>query len=171
MSRNPSSPPRVKPSLSIWLPGNYQVRVAAPGFSQLSRDFALTGADPYQPVNFALALGTAQNTVTVSANGGFVGSDAATGTKTDTALVEVPQSVSVITLAELQDRNVQTLDQALQYTPGVSPSVYGQDDRFDWITIRGSQRRVTVSFATGFVGRAAIQPAAPSLSISRRSMS
>jgi hypothetical protein len=119
------------------LPGNYQVRIAAPGFSQLSRDLALTGADPYQPVNFALALGTAQNTVTVSADGGFVGADAATGTKTDTALVEVPQSVSVITLAELQDRNVQTLDQALQYTPGVSPSVYGQDDRFDWITIRG----------------------------------
>jgi iron complex outermembrane recepter protein len=119
------------------LPGNYQVRIAAPGFSRLSRDLALTGADPYQPVNFALALGTAQNTVTVSANGGFVGADAATGTKTDTALVEVPQSVSVITLAELQDRNVQTLDQALQYTPGVSPSVYGQDDRFDWITIRG----------------------------------
>jgi len=62
---------------------------------------------------------------------------AATGTKTDTALVEVPQSVSVITLEELKDRNVHSLDQALQYTPGVSPSVYGQDDRFDWITIRG----------------------------------
>jgi iron complex outermembrane recepter protein len=119
------------------LPGNYQVRIAAPGFSQFSRDLALTGSDTYQPVNFALALGTAQNTVTVSANGGFVGADAATGTKTDTALVEVPQSVSVITLAEMKDRNVQTLDQALQYTPGVSPSVYGQDDRFDWITIRG----------------------------------
>jgi iron complex outermembrane recepter protein len=85
----------------------------------------------------------------VSEDGGFVGADTATGTKTDTALIEVPQSISVITGAELRARNVQTLDQALGYTPGVSPSIYGQDNRFDWITIRGFQAQSYGLFRDG----------------------
>jgi iron complex outermembrane receptor protein len=131
------------------LPGNYQVQIVAPGFTQLSRAVTLAAGDTYVPANFGLALGTAQNTVTVSANGGFVGEDTATGTKTDTALVEVPQSISIITGAELSTRNVQSLDQALDYTPGVSPAIYGQDPRFDWITIRGFEAQSYGLFRDG----------------------
>jgi iron complex outermembrane recepter protein len=131
------------------LPGSYQVEIVAPGFTPLSRSVTLAVGDGYAPVSFGLALGAAQNTVTVTANAGFVGGDTATGTKSNTALVEVPQSISIITGAELTSRNVQSLDQALGYTPGVSPSIYGQDSRFDWITIRGFQAQSYGLFRDG----------------------
>jgi iron complex outermembrane receptor protein len=131
------------------LPGSYQVEVVAPGFTPMSRQLVLTADDAYAPVSFNLAIGTAQNTVTINANAGFVGDDTTTGTKTSTALIEVPQSISIITGAELTARNVQTVDQALGYTPGVSPSIYGQDPRFDWITIRGFQAQSYGLFRDG----------------------
>ncbi|WP_128560583.1 TonB-dependent siderophore receptor [Methylobacterium crusticola] len=58
-------------------------------------------------------------------------------TKTNTPLLETPQSVSVITREQLNDRNVQTLNEAIDYTPGVSANVFGFDPRFDSFYIRG----------------------------------
>lgn len=54
---------------------------------------------------------------------GYVARRSATGTKTDTALIENPQSVSVITADEIVDRKAETLDEALRYTAGVTPNL------------------------------------------------
>ncbi|AKZ62103.1 TonB-dependent receptor [Herbaspirillum hiltneri N3] len=54
---------------------------------------------------------------------GYVARRSATATKTDTRLIENPQSVSVITADELADRKVETLDEALRYTAGVTPNM------------------------------------------------
>lgn len=40
-------------------------------------------------------------------------------TKTDTALLQTPQSVSTITRRQLDDQNPQTVSEALRYTAGV----------------------------------------------------
>ncbi|HTK01702.1 MAG TPA: TonB-dependent siderophore receptor [Bordetella sp.] len=66
---------------------------------------------------------------------GYVATRSSAGSKTDTALVDVPQSVSVVTRQQMDDQAAQTLDQALRYVPGV----YSQDNdlRFDQLTIRG----------------------------------
>jgi iron complex outermembrane receptor protein len=61
----------------------------------------------------------------------------AAGTKTDTALVEVPRSISVATRQQMQDRAVQNLDDALRYMPGVTASSYGSDSRAEWLKVRG----------------------------------
>ncbi|WP_159105166.1 TonB-dependent siderophore receptor [Methylobacillus glycogenes] len=58
-------------------------------------------------------------------------------TKTDTALVETPQSISVIDRKELEDRNPQTLNEAIAYTAGVRSEVGGMDSRADSYSIRG----------------------------------
>jgi iron complex outermembrane receptor protein len=50
---------------------------------------------------------------------GFVANRSATGTKTDTPLIEVPQSVSVVTRDQMETRKVETLTETLRYTPGV----------------------------------------------------
>ncbi|OYX12894.1 MAG: TonB-dependent siderophore receptor, partial [Rhizobiales bacterium 32-66-8] len=73
------------------------------------------------------------------ANGtvGYVATRNTAGTKTDTPLVETPQSISVVTRQELDDRNVQTLTEAVNYTPGVRTGQSGFDPRFDSFTIRG----------------------------------
>jgi iron complex outermembrane receptor protein len=68
---------------------------------------------------------------------GIVATRSATGTKTDTPLIETPQSVSVITADRMQQQAVTSLTDALGYTAGVRAGVYGVDTRFDWLTIRG----------------------------------
>ncbi len=56
---------------------------------------------------------------------GYVATRTAAGTKTDTALVEAPRSISVATREQMQERNVQNLDDAVRYMPGIVASSYG----------------------------------------------
>lgn len=58
-------------------------------------------------------------------------------TKTETPLVETPQSVSVITREELDARGVQNLNEATRYNAGVLPESQGIDNRVDDLYIRG----------------------------------
>lgn len=94
-------------------------------------------------------------TVTVTANAlretptgqlaGYVARRSAAGSKTDTAIIDTPQSVSVVTNDELRHRQAETLTQALNYTPGFTgpPTSFGRTaDRF---RIRG----MDVESATG----------------------
>jgi iron complex outermembrane receptor protein len=68
---------------------------------------------------------------------GYVATSSSAGTKTNTPLIETPQSISVVTKKELEDRNVQTLKDAVNYTPGVTTTAFGYDPRFDAFSIRG----------------------------------
>ncbi|NWL81063.1 TonB-dependent siderophore receptor [Pseudomonas taiwanensis] len=68
---------------------------------------------------------------------GYLAKRTAAGTKTDTALVEVPRSISVATREQMQDRGVHSLDDAVKYMPGIVSSSYGSDTRFDWMRVRG----------------------------------
>lgn len=81
-------------------------------------------------------------TLTIEASGeGFYGpefAETAEGVmKTDTPILETPRSVSVVTQAQMQDRGVRSLAQALQYTPGVVGGSFGNDNRGDWTLVRG----------------------------------
>ncbi|RDJ15843.1 TonB-dependent siderophore receptor [Rhizobium grahamii] len=68
---------------------------------------------------------------------GYVGKSSATGTKTDTPFIEVPQSISSVTEQQLKDRNPQTLLDTVAYTPGTRVGAYGFDPRFDSFSVRG----------------------------------
>ena len=68
---------------------------------------------------------------------GYVATRTAAGTKTDTPIVEVPRSISVITRQQMDDRSVLNLNDALRYTAGVTSSGYGSDSRADWLRVRG----------------------------------
>lgn len=68
---------------------------------------------------------------------GYVATRTAAGTKTDTALVEAPRSISVATRQQMEDRGVQNLDDAVRYMPGIVASSYGSDTRADWLLVRG----------------------------------
>ncbi|CAM3436217.1 Ferrichrome-iron receptor [Klebsiella spallanzanii] len=72
------------------------------------------------------------------------------GTKTDTPLLEVPQSVSVITRQQLDRQNVQSVTEALRYVPGVKTETYGVDPKgYDWIYIRGFNALTTNDYRDG----------------------
>jgi iron complex outermembrane receptor protein len=63
---------------------------------------------------------------------------AAAGTKTETPLIETPQSITVIDSDELSRRNVQSINQALGYVAGVSPNQRGaMVTRYDQMVVRG----------------------------------
>ena len=69
---------------------------------------------------------------------GYVANRSATATKTDTPLIEVPQSISVIGAEQIRDQKiVSKFDDTLRYTPGVVAAQYGQDHGDDWFVIRG----------------------------------
>ncbi len=68
---------------------------------------------------------------------GYTATRTAAGTKTDTAIAELPRSVSVITRQQMEDRPVLSLNDALRYTAGVQSSGYGSDSRSDWLLVRG----------------------------------
>jgi len=71
---------------------------------------------------------------------GYVAEDATTATKTDTPLIETPQSISVITRAQMDVQNVQSVPQALRYTPGVVAEQRGiNTDSLEYVYSRGFQ--------------------------------
>lgn len=85
----------------------------------------------------------AEETLTVTAGGdtvadkGYVSQTSTTASRTNSSVLATPQSVSVITRGEMDDRNVQSTTQALQYTPGVFASTSAISSRFDYFNIRG----------------------------------
>ncbi|MBV7534937.1 TonB-dependent siderophore receptor [Duganella sp. sic0402] len=81
---------------------------------------------------------------------GVVAKRSATGTKTDTAIVEVPQSISVIGAREIDDKGMVTLTDALAQTPGVAVNPFGFDSRApDWVMLRGFDGWYTSSYRDG----------------------
>ena len=68
---------------------------------------------------------------------GYVATQTATGTKTDTPLIETPQSISVITADRVKAQGANTIGQTLRYTPGVQGQLYGDDTRGYGLQMRG----------------------------------
>ena len=69
---------------------------------------------------------------------GYVAKRSDVGTKTDTPLIETPQSISVVPKDQIQQQDAQTLNQALHYTAGVVTETRGGiATRYDQLTIRG----------------------------------
>lgn len=62
---------------------------------------------------------------------------AVTATKTDTPIVETPQSISVVTEALYRDRGALNVQETLRYSAGVTGEAYGLDTRGDATVIRG----------------------------------
>ena len=79
---------------------------------------------PAQKVRAKAIAETATSPVT-----GYRATRSATATKTDTPLIETPQSITVITRQQLDDRGVSSVAESLRYSAGVMPTAfsYGGD--------------------------------------------
>ena len=70
--------------------------------------------------------------------GGYAAKRTATGSKTDTPLIEIPQTVNVIPAEQITAQGATSVSQALRYTAGVAGEQYGASSKFDSYTqIRG----------------------------------
>jgi iron complex outermembrane receptor protein len=70
---------------------------------------------------------------------GYVARQSATGSKTDTPLIETPRSVSVITADQLEAQQVHDIRQALRYSAGVVAEARGSDYSQPSMILRGFQ--------------------------------
>lgn len=71
---------------------------------------------------------------------GYVASRSATGTKSDVPIIETPQSISVVPRAQIEAQNVQSVPEALRYTPGIVPEQRGiNTTSLEYLYVRGFQ--------------------------------
>lgn len=69
---------------------------------------------------------------------GYAARRSLSATKTDTSILETPQSMSIVGRDEMQARGVQDVMEAIRYSPGVAVGMYGPDNRgWDYTVIRG----------------------------------
>lgn len=95
---------------------------------------SVLGAAPSLAADEATEPAADANTIVVTATGQ---SQAMSSTKTDTPLIETPQSISIITREEMDLRGVHTVAEALSYSAGVQSEAGGIDSRVDDVSVRG----------------------------------
>lgn len=84
------------------------------------------------------------------ATSGYVANKSSVSTKTNTPLIEVPQSISVVTRNELDARGAQDMSEALRYVPGVVVDQWGFEGRgYEYLLLRGFQGLTTSLFRDG----------------------
>jgi iron complex outermembrane receptor protein len=115
-------------------PGSYRVSVTASKFNPAEREVELAATTPVTEWNVTLSLATVKTNVLVTA-GSYAVPNSTAGSKMDTPLLEVPQSIAVVDRALLSDQGAYKLDDALKNVAGVMPG--GYYEAWDYYRIRG----------------------------------
>ncbi|MBR1218383.1 TonB-dependent siderophore receptor [Bradyrhizobium sp. U87765 SZCCT0131] len=87
----------------------------------------------------AVARTTGDGPAAERANGpvqGMVAGRSASGTKTDTPILETPQAIAVVTQDQIRAQQAQSLNQALRYTPGILTELYGAASTTNDVKVR-----------------------------------
>jgi iron complex outermembrane receptor protein len=115
------------------------VRTVGGGYALRAATASATGAaaDGVQTMAPVTVSAQAQEEDPWGKVGGYVARRASTATKTDASLLEVPQSVSVITRERMDDQGVRTLNDAIQYTAGLRSNTAGANPADDSLSVRG----------------------------------
>jgi catecholate siderophore receptor len=74
--------------------------------------------------------------VVVGERGEYGVSSTSTATKTDTAIRNIPQAMTVISESQIEDQNIRSIAELLTFVPGATPGT-GESNR-DQITLRGN---------------------------------
>jgi iron complex outermembrane recepter protein len=114
---------------SVAVPeGTYLLQVEAAGFAVYTRDLTINTSSP--TADATLAVQSASNTVTVQGEAGYVANESTLATKTDTPLLETPQSISVVTRDQMDAQAPQSINEALRYAPGIVAESQGNNSSF-----------------------------------------
>jgi iron complex outermembrane recepter protein len=88
------------------------------------------------PKDAEVVLDPVEVTAPISTGSDYVATASSVGTKTDTPILETPQSVSVVTRDQIDNLAATSLQDTLRYTAGASAS-NGQSLNFDEVSLRG----------------------------------
>ena len=112
-------------------------------FSQTAAGYVLV-AQPNQggavQLDATSIIGSAGSQIPTGPVAGYIATRSTTATKTDTPLLETPQSISVITRDRLDAQGAQSVSEGLAYTAGVHANVAGNNPTDNTIMVRGFQQ-------------------------------
>lgn len=119
--------------------GSYGLQWRAPASSgndtvpeqaQRLRQVVIVGSPDGLPLN--------QGRMSEGGEGGYGAFSGRTATRTDTPLLEIPQSLSVVTREEMEARGAASVMDVLRYLPGANTQTHGVDPRgYDYFNLRG----------------------------------
>ena len=115
-------------------PGEYQVRIAAEGFTETTETVNLQSNNT--PLEVLLAVGPSNAVVTITDMAAYGVNSTNSATKTLTLLRDIPQSISVVTKEQIRDQSMSSLSEVVAYIPGIT-SHQGENNR-DQLVIRGN---------------------------------
>jgi len=104
-------------------PAHYNVRVTAPGFQTF--EVSNVGIEGNRSLNVGAKLEVGATTATIqvaATTGSYAAPDSSSATRTNTPLIEVPQSVQVLTRTLIEEQDRRTLGDALVNISGVTPT-------------------------------------------------
>ena len=116
-------------------PGEYTLKVTAPGFAEATRVLTLGRADS-GPLEIVLQVAGATSSVTVTDSAGYQVEAVGSATRTLTPLRDIPQTITLVTKEQIRDQSLQSITDVVTYVPGIS-SHQGEGNR-DQIVIRGN---------------------------------
>ena len=116
-------------------PGNYSISAAGKGFTDASQA-AIVRSGETMNVAIVLEIGGLSGTVTVTDMSGYQTSAVSSATKTLTPLLDVPQSITVMSREIIKDQSMQSIGDVVRYVPGIT-AIQGENNR-DQVVIRGN---------------------------------
>src|SRR5262245_41099770 len=116
-------------------PGKYTVKVVATGFAETVQSVDVDMTDP-QSHEFILHVAGVQTNVIVTETVGYHVPAISSATKTLTPLLDVPQSIAVVTQKQVRDQLMLSVGDTIRYIPGIGPH-QGENNR-DQVIIRGN---------------------------------
>jgi catecholate siderophore receptor len=114
--------------------GRYVLSIRADGFAPLSEPVTIPDS-PAAPREFALTVARLREDITVTA-AAPTATVVTSGTKTPTPLLDVPQSVTVVSKSLVRDQLMMSVADVVRYVPGIT-SHQGENNR-DQVIIRGN---------------------------------
>ena len=121
-------------TLSFGTPGRYTVAIEADGFQKSVSTLAID-ASTEEPRVFSLDVQIPHLAVTITERPSYDVKSVSSATKTETPLRDVPQSITVVTQAQMQDQLMASIGDVVRYVPGIT-AVQGENNR-DQLVIRG----------------------------------
>jgi iron complex outermembrane recepter protein len=151
------------PSVTVDSPAKRRAKPARVAQNGRAQSAARASANAHRAAAAVAAAssagGNAEGETATGHVDGYVASRSGSGTKTDSALIETPAAISVVTQDQMRAQAVQNIQEAVRYTSGTRAETSGADNRFDYIYVRGFQadlyldgmRLFTSGFSTSIV--------------------
>jgi len=117
-------------------PSSYTLKITKEGFADSSETIQFAKTLQEKPQDFTLQIAPIRYAVTVTEGPQYVATASSGATKTLTPLIDVPQSITVVTQQLIHDQMMLSVGDVVRYVPGVT-AIQGENNR-DQVVIRGN---------------------------------